>query len=374
MWRKYVTPSGRIYVAYLKCTEPPVFLFSLQFEKVLDKWETMYPVDFVTIDILRLESSRIGTIPDTATASSAPIPNESLMRSFIYVGESVATTAAGRAQDDEKVKPLPSKLGRFLSVLAEIGLFDSFGGAFDISPLRFGLSSADRSENLTAINYQLWEVEQSLISIVGRELCLNSAFGGSSFVPRTLNPDIDRVMGAVQALHKTSPIPADSVDNNEATGKMQADVALMLSNAWKVAKVQKQIPISKGALELAIQAASQSTLLPDGTTVSAMIGKDIPVRDAFNSIFSWYGQLAGSTALACRWAAEAVWRKVNSPRDITGGDTSTSTDSNGLDDRKTTTICDMASGPLRNLSPTQIKHIHGPFLDFWSVCIRHELV
>lgn len=73
-----------------------------------------------------------------------------------------------------------------------------------------------------------------------------------------------------------------------------------------------------------------------------IVGKDITVRDAYG-LGSWYRQLAGLDCLCYRSATEMVTLPAE-------GDS----------------IC--------ILLPEQLNTIHGAFVNFWAVCVKHELV
>ena len=127
-------------------------------------------------------------------------------------------------------------------------------------------------------------------------------------------------------------------------------------NARSIAKDEEQIPISLTSMDTAACEASQALFMADGETILvANCGKDITLRDAFTSA-SWYGQLAGGSPLSYRWAAEVVQSIIETDQ---------------LEDIQATPLSDL---PRRLLSGLDIATIHGPFVDFWGVCLKHRLV
>ena len=126
--------------------------------------------------------------------------------------------------------------------------------------------------------------------------------------------------------------------------------------ARRLAKDGKQIPISSSSTNTAAYEASQTLFMADGETVLVVnCGKDIPLRDAFTSA-SWYGQLAGGSSLNYRWATEVVQTIIETGQ---------------LERMPITPLMEL---PRRVLSYMDIATDHGPFVDFWGVCLKHRLV
>ncbi|KAG7549005.1 hypothetical protein FFLO_03118 [Filobasidium floriforme] len=269
--------------------------------ELLEQWKDRYPVDWWHIETKRQAWE---------TADE--------MVSWIYAGATIATTAQGRLQHDET--QTQGRRARFSSMLRP----DESFTVYRIP----ALAVADLGNTPGTTCQDVWDihpavlVEMDLIAAMSRELSLNSAFGGPSFVRWRDSTEVRDMVAIVDSLlSDTSPSDQDPV-------VLAPDPALReeLDGHYRmmreVAAEEHMKPISSRALEKAIDAASLTTrrVGGDGTSLFLNVAKDIPIRDAFSNA-SWYGPVAGAASRYYRYA-----------------------------------------GPD-----------HGPFVDFWAVCICHIL-
>lgn len=195
------------------------------FLDILRVWAGLSPVDFLTIESLR------STATGASTASHL---------SFLYAGQTIATTAGKRLADDHSA--MQTKLSHFLKAIDEVNKDEKrvVGSSWVIRPLEFHLEdnqgTITTAEDLYQLNAHLWEVEECLIALgksgiwnnlqslyssmlpaaVSRANGLNSAFGGS-FCPRILSPDLQLLLDAFQAEDRSgsivglNPLPEEKI-------------------------------------------------------------------------------------------------------------------------------------------------------------------
>ncbi len=104
-------------------------------------------------------------------------------------------------------------------------------------------------------------------------------------------------------------------------------------------KIGNQIPIRHSAVEKAAkQASAVSLILPDGTTASTTIGKDIPFQEGMDKA-SWFGDVKGAApTLAATLRDKIIGR--DSPEQLT--------------------LCNHMG---------YIAAFWGNFNNFWSICL-----
>jgi hypothetical protein len=118
-------------------------------------------------------------------------------------------------------------------------------------------------------------------------------------------------------------------------------------NSREFARRTGQIPVSNHATETTTQEAGLFNLLPDRTSLLLNVGKDIPLRDAFGQA-SWYNEVAGTSPRTWILATEEASRRI----------------------RKRERNQEIS----RKLGEEEITYLHGAYLNFWAVCIRHSMV
>jgi hypothetical protein len=223
---------------------------------------------------------------------------------------------------------------------------------YNIIPLAIELKThanfAAAPSNLWYLNSAVWTIERALIASVSRELGLNSAFGGK-FIDWNISPDVRSAIHDTKSYRPSRPSP-DSVQDLPTAGVLARKKELLDKHYWaarEYARSKQQIPIANHATASAIEEAGHLNLLDDGTSLMLSVGKDIPLRDAFEE-GSWYNEVAGTSPRNWRLASDIASGRIGKWK--------------------------RQKRIFRELDAVDITYLYGPFLDFWAVCICHWLV